>query len=201
MYALIALVLTGLLIAAMTEGAKKNASSIQLDEMMLFLQADLKTIHMAINECVQLYPKAVDGITNPNVPFPLYSNMAGGAFVNNTVNGIDNIQCPGAPAGQQTIFDRNAGNNFKLLGDTNMYTTIYMSDATEGVYVRVTRAKTDAVWTEALSRLNTKYSPCSAAAVPPGSGAPCENGCFYYWIMRPATSTLGGETAQPACAP
>ena len=190
-YILIAIFLTGVLIAAMTQGSKKNASSEQMDEMMLYLQNDIKTIQSFVAECAQSYPGAVTGVTNPNTPFPLYSDLSSGG----TGNVIATIKCPGAPAAQQTIFSNNAGSSFKLLSDTTTYTTQYFTDGTEGVYFRITRASGDPLWTEAISRLNNKYSKCSAAAVT--SGGTCANGCFYFWVLRRTTSTLGGEAGCP----
>jgi hypothetical protein len=199
-YLLIAVFLTGLLIAAMSKGAKKSVDTSQIDQLMLFLQGDIKTIQSTISECAQGYSKAVDvnnngvinAADNPNVPFPLYSDLSSGGVAGETVTAI---KCPGAPTAQQTIFNANAGNYFKALSDTATYTTKYFTDATEGVYLRITRASSDPLWTEAIARLDTKYSECSAAAVT-AVGA-CANGCFYFWIVRLGTSTLGGEVGCP----
>ena len=206
-YILIAIFLTGLLIAAMTQGSKKSASSGQLDQMALFGLADIKTIQSAITECAQTYPSPTDvdgdgdkdATDNPNPPFPLYCANAACALATMTSGaaGVDITLagCPGAGAGQKVVFNRNAGNNFKLLGDTATYTTKYFTDATEGTYIRITRATSDPLWTEAISRLDDKFSECSAAAVT--AAGTCANGCFYYWIVRRATSVLGGEAGCP----
>ena len=194
-YLLIALFLTGLLVAALSQGAKKNASTEQIDEMVLYLQNDIKTVYTAVDECAQNYPKAVDvngdnvinSTDNPNPPFPLYGDLSS-AGVGATVT---DIKCPGAPAAQQVIFSGNAGNLFKLIGDTTNYTTKYFTDGTEGVYVRIARNSDDALWTEAISRVNSKYSGCVAANVTDGT---CTHGCIYYWVVRRATSVLATES-------
>jgi hypothetical protein len=191
-YVLIAIFLTGLLIAAMSQGAKKSASSEQLSEMLQYLQLDIKTIQTAIDECVQSYPGATAGVTNPNTPFPLYNNLGNGG----TGDAVAAIKCPGAPSSQQIIFNANMGNNFKALADTTTYTTQYFNDGTEGVYIRITRATPEILWTEAISRLNTKYSKCAAAAVT--AAGTCVNGCLYYWILRLPTSVLGPEAGCPS---
>ncbi|MFH1157456.1 MAG: hypothetical protein V1721_01005 [Pseudomonadota bacterium] len=215
-YALMTIFLVGLLIAALSQGPRKNASTEQIDELTLFLQQDIKTIHTAVSECVQMYPDPVDvdgsgvinATDNPNAPFPLYCADGACALATMTSDGVSGttgvpvagMGCPGAPDGQRVIFNRNIGNNFRLLGDTTTYTAKYFTDGTEGVYIRITRVDLDDLWQESISRLNGKYSVCSAAAVAPGA-SPCENGCFYYWIVRLASNALGGESAQPACAP
>ncbi|MCK4945679.1 MAG: hypothetical protein KAI61_02680 [Alphaproteobacteria bacterium] len=214
-YALMTIFLVGLLITSLSQGPKKNASSVQLDKLTLFLQQDIKSVHTAISECFQMYPASIDvdgsgvidATDNPNAPFPLYCADATCALSGLTSDGVSgttgtpiaNIGCPGAPDGQRVIFNRNVGNNFKLLGDTTTYTAKYFTDGTEGVYLRITRVDSDDLWEESISRLNGKYSACSAAAIT--GAAPCANGCFYYWIVRRASDALGGESAQPVCTP
>lgn len=197
-YALIAIFLTGLLVAAMSQGAKKSASTSHLDELMLFLQVDVKAIQEAMNECVQLYPgkvdlndDTVDDNNNPNIPFPLYGDLSSGA----AGAAITSIKCPGAPTAQQLLFSGNLGNRFKALGDTATYTTTYFTDATEGVYMRITRATSEPLWTEAISRLNGKYSQCVASTVT--AAGTCVNGCFYYWFVR--RSPGGGLAPEAGC--
>jgi len=202
-YVLIAIFLTGLLIAALSQGAKKTASTTHLDEMMLYLQVDVKTIQEALSECVQTNPAGVDvnsdgavnATDNPNAPFPLYGTGAD-TLANLSSGGagtaVANIRCPGAPDGQRAVFSGNMGNKFKLLGNTAAYTTTYVTDGTEGVYMRLTRATGEPLWTEAISRLNGKFSGCTAAAVT-AAGA-CANGCFYYWFVRRSSSALATES-------
>ena len=213
-YALMTIFLVGLLIATLSQGSKKNPSAEQIDRMILFLQQDIEVFYTAVSECMQIYsdPVDVDGngvinaADNPNAPFPLYCADSACALSGLTSDGVSGttgipvaeIGCPGAPDGQRVIFNRNVGNNFKLLGDTSTYTAKYFSDGTEGVYLRITRVDSDDLWEESISRLNRKYSACSAAATV--GAAPCENGCFYYWIVRRASNALGGESAQPVCA-
>lgn len=218
-YLLIALFLMGLLAAALTQGAKKSVSSSQIDEMMLYLQTDIKLIHSAIMDCTQTYPTPVDvdgngtinTADNPNAPFPLYGKGAratltsggtgheGGADTGSDINGATSIGCPGNPNASTAVFSGNYANKFKLLGDTATYTTTYFNNgnaaSTEGVYIRITRSSSDPLWTEALSRLNTKYSTCSAAVVT--AAGTCVNGCFYYWLVRLPTSVITGGEACP----
>ncbi|MBI3441860.1 MAG: hypothetical protein HY052_08715 [Proteobacteria bacterium] len=199
-YALIAIFLMGLLLAAMTQGVKQSANTSHLNEIMQYVQVDIKTIQGAIGECVQTYPGMVDadgnGIddhNNPNVPFPLYSDLSSGA----AGEAIVSIKCPGAPTGQQVIFSGNMGSPLKLLGDTTTYSTTYFTDATEGSYIRITRAAKDALWTEAISRLDGKYSACSVSVVAPTGAGTCANGCLYYWFVR--RSPGGGLAPKAGC--
>ncbi|MCK5555136.1 MAG: hypothetical protein KAI76_02770 [Alphaproteobacteria bacterium] len=48
-YALMTIFLVGLLITALSQGSKKNASSAQIDKLTLFLQQDIKTIHAFVS--------------------------------------------------------------------------------------------------------------------------------------------------------
>lgn len=190
-YILIAIFLTGLLIAAMSQGAKKSATTVQLDELMMYMQVDIKNIQANIAECAQVYSAPVAGLANPNSPFPLYNDLSNGG----TGDVVTAIKCPGAPPAQQVIFNNNAGNNFKVLADTATYTTQYFNDGTEGVYLRITRAGPDPLWAETISRLNGKFSQCAAAPVT--AAGTCVNGCFYFWILRQPTSVLGPEAGCP----
>ena len=198
MYLLIALFLTGLLVAALSKGSQKSASTQHLDEMTLYLQSDIKTIQAAITECIQIYPGKVDvdsngadDNNNPNVPFPLYGDLSSGILG----SAVTAIKCPAAPVSQQIIFAGEMANKFKMLNNTAVYTTTYFNDAAEGVYFRISRAAPEPLWTEAIARLDKKYSACQAAAVTtPGV---CVNGCFYYWILRKPTSSPAFEAGCP----
>ncbi len=201
-YILIAIFLTGMLVASMTQGAKKSASSTQINAMMLYLQNDIQTIQSNITECITTYSQGVDinadgnidASDNPNQPFPLYHTLTYGA----AGDAITAIKCPGAPAAQQTIFNDRISGSLKLLADTSNYTTTYFTNATDGVYIRITRAVSDPLWTEAISRLTTKYSQCSSIvenSSPDPTGFNCSAGCFYYWILRQSS----GSSLFPVC--
>jgi len=227
-YILIAIFLTGMLIASMTQGAKKSASSEQINEMMMYLQADLRSIQANITECVVSYqnnnfcpPNAAEtGLNcvnqfngqdtgNPNPPFPVYTTNPSAAGTSGTP--LASILCPRAPSAEQTIFTNNVSQSLKLLQDTSNYTVTYFNEnntnvpgsGIEGVYLRITRAAgiTDPLWTEALTRLNTKYSACQVAVVTPGNADPagytCTNGCLYYWILRLPTSSTSWKAGCP----
>jgi hypothetical protein len=203
-YIMIAIFLTGLLVATMTQGSKISASSGQLDAALLLLQSDIKTVQANISECVQTHPEAVDvngngtadATDDPNQPFPLYGDLSSGA----AGDALMDIKCPGAPVAQQLIFTDAISASLKLLNDTSNYTATYFNDATEGVYLRITRAVPDTLWPEMLSRLENKYSKCAAVSVtadPDPLGADCSGGCFYYWILRRATSSAAFEADCP----
>ena len=205
-YILIAIFLTGLLVSMMSQGTKKSASSGQVNELMLYLQADIQTVQSNITECVVSYQNnnfcppsdaggcvnqfATQDAGNPNVPFPMGN---GGA--------LTAITCPRAPAAQQTIFTGNTIQSLKLFQDTANYTVTYFTNNTEGIYFRITRNVSDPVWTEALVRMDTKYSACSVAYVAPGgmdpTGFSCTNGCLYYWIKRLPTSSASWKAGCP----
>ncbi len=193
-YLIMAIVLTGALIAYMTQGTSKDPLAQQLDETMQYLDIDIKTIESSINDCVLAYPNAVDinndgtknATDNPNAPFPLYGDLSSGG----SGTALSAIKCPGAPAAQQVIFNNNPGRNLRLLSSAD-YTVTYLSDGTEGIKISVVRASTSDVWLEAISRMNTKLAACRAEISTSGG---CANGCFYLWIKRRSTSvaTEGG---------
>jgi hypothetical protein len=203
-YILIAIFLTGLLVAAMSQGTKKSASSEQIDEVMLYLPTDIQTVQSNITECVLSYQnnnfcpptgcqnQYNDG-TNPNVPFPVYSD---GSSTGASGNVLATIQCPRAPSGQKTIFTDSITQSLKLLQDTANYTTTYFNTSTDGVYLQITRAVSDPIWTETLARLPSKYASCSSLADTTNTYSTCPNGCFYYFILRRAHT---GSSVFPAC--
>lgn len=196
-YMIMALVLLGLLTAYMTQGTQRGPQSFQVDEVQGYLEGDLKTIEAAVGECLMLYsdPTDVDGdgdtdaTDNPNPPFPLYGTAltSGGAGTS-----LANVQCPGAPGpdGQRIIFNNGPGRHLKLLSDS-AYTVTYLNNAVEGVRITISRSSASEVWSEVISRFNSKVDTCKAEVDTAGG---CANGCLRFWIKRLATSvaTEGG---------
>ena len=188
-YLIMALVLMAALVVYMTQGTKKGPQSQQLDEMSQYLESDLKVIDSAINDCVLTYSRAVDvdndgdkdATDNPNAPFPLYGTLGSGG----AGTAIANIKCPGAPTAKQVIFNNGPGRNFRLLSGSD-YTVTYFTDGTEGVRITISRASASDIWSEAISRLNTKLATCQAEV---DSAGDCANGCLKYWVKRRSTST------------
>lgn len=200
-YILIAIFLAGLLVMTLTSGPQKSATTEQIDELTGSVQSDLKLISAGVNECVLQYSSKVDvnadgtdDFSNPNIPFPLYDSAgtSGGTGV-----AIKNIVCPGAP-GTPVVFGNKNGQGLRTLdifAASPIYTVNYLSDSTEGVLIRITRNAANPLWTEAISRLNGRYSTCEAANVT--AGGTCANGCFYVWLLRRSTSAIGVEGGCP----
>jgi len=185
-YLLMAVALIAALTAALTKGSHESAVTIQVQQHVKFLETDLQTIRSAINECILVYSDPVDingdnlinTTDNPNAPFPLYGDLSSGGL------GVplSEIKCPG---NQQAIFNNKAGKFFSLIGSSD-YTIDYNNNGTEGIQIIILRNSASPVWDEAMSQVNAKLSTCSAEIE---TGAGCTNGCFEFWIKRPATSS------------
>ena len=216
-YILIAIALTGLLVASMSQGTQKSASSEQIDEVMMYLQNDIQTVQSNITECVTSYQNnnfcptsgcvteyATQDTGNLNVPFPGYCATTPACPVSTMTYGnagtaLANIGCPRAPT--PLIFNDSITQSLKTFQDTANYTVTYYNNNTEGVYLRITRTASDPLWTEAIARMNSKYAACSVAYVAPGGADPtgytCTNGCLYYWILRKSSSSASWKTGCP----
>lgn len=212
-YILLAVFLIGVLTITMMEGPKRSAQTQQLDELGLQLADDIALIESMMAECTLMHPSPVDidgdgdkdATDNPNAPLPLIYDSTTG-YADPVTGPIAKAICPGAPptpltppdiaTDRQLVASARGGRSFRILNNTALYTTTYTSDTTEGVYVRLTRASANELWTEALSRLNDKYSACKAVAVT--AAGDCVNGCFYYWIKRDDDSVIG-TAEEPAC--
>ncbi len=209
-YVLLAVFLAGILIMAVTEGPQKNAMTQQLDEIGVLLAGDILVAESAVNDCVLMYSAPIDRdadgdrdtTDNPNAPFPLIYNATTGYAMTGT---MAEAVCPGtaptpltpptAASNQQKLMGGTSKRYFQLLGDTSRYTATFVTDTTEGVYLRITRATSNSLWTEAITRLNTQYSTCKAAVVT--AAGVCANGCFYYWFKRLPTTAIGIEAGCP----
>lgn len=201
-YILAAIFMAGLLTVSLTSGPKKSVVTGQLDELANLIYADLVAAEAAINDCVLVYPAAVDfdasgtadTADNPNPGFPLYHGLPWNAGTSYGAAGADlaDITCAGAP-GLPKIFDGSRGRGLRILGDTALWQAQYRNEATEGVMLRVTRTSPDPLWDEAAERINARYSACKAFAVKDGTvdGGACENGCLFLWLVRPPSSAIG----------
>lgn len=153
-------------------------------------------------------PGACNGlpVDNPNPPFPLYEinnvkNQASATGVTlnfqDGVAGANNLVCPGAN-GTPAIFTSRTIGGLRVLTDATTYDVHYRNDAAEGVLFRITPHAGGAMdgnplWTEAISRVNDRFSTCKAANVTDAvtDGAACAKGCLYMWILRRATTVIG----------
>lgn len=206
-YILIAIFLVGILTLTLSEGPKKSAMTQQLDGMTMAIKGDLDTIEASINDCVLLYPTAIDlnndGTTNTtdnaNVPFPVIyasgSYSTNGALANAVCPGMPPTPLTGNPTVKQQIIGISAGRTLRMLGDTATYTTTLANDSTEGVMIKIVPTAANATWTEAAQRINSRYSTCKAAV--DTTSLPCANTCLYFWIKRLPTSTTAVEAGCP----
>ncbi len=206
-YILIGIFLLGLLTLAVSEGPKKSAVTMQLDQTIQSLSSDLETLEASITQCTLLYPTPVDinasgtidTTDNPNAPFPLTYHSASGYALSGVYT---RIICPGVPptpltiptvpSANQYLFTNQNASVLKVIGNTAVYTTNYVTSTTEGVYIEVLNlVSANTLWLEAATRINARLSACKAAVVTTGGSCTATNPCLYYWIKRPATSTIG----------
>jgi hypothetical protein len=201
-YILITIFLIGLLTLSVTDGPKKSATTMQLDQMTVDLRTDLNTIESAVINCILVYPDDKSGATNPNKPFPLVGDALA------TTGALADAQCPGAPAGSRGIFSNKSMYKFLLLDDTATYTSTYTSDSTS-VQVLIERTSASPLWTEALSRIAADSSSCkvhieddklyfaikncaTVAGPPPTCAGGVEVGgsCWYYGALGQSCTTV-----------
>lgn len=100
-YVLVAIFLTGALIALLASGTRQESGAVKLDDAALRLVQQVKAARAAVQECVQAWPQP-RGADNPNPSFPLYcADETCGVLRAAPAAGI--IGCPGAPEGQRRI--------------------------------------------------------------------------------------------------
>lgn len=206
-YILIAIFILGLLTLAVTEGPKKSAVTMQLDKSIQILLNGFTSIESAANQCALLYPTPIDidndGDTdtsdNPNPPYPIiYRSISGYT----TSGALNRVICPGTPPTpltvptvpdpKQYLFTTQSNNAFQMMGNTTLFTASYLTSTSEGIYLEIQSADAaNTLWPEVATRVNAVLSACKAAVVTTGGICTATNPCLYYWIKRPATSTIG----------
>ncbi len=194
-YLLLALFLSGVLMATMMEETSVATTNIKLQDVKNKLASDLATISAGINECILLYPDAVDvdgdgdidSEDNPNPPYPIYNDDSTG--VSGDV--IADIKCPGSG---ETIFTPAKGRFFKLLGDTTKYTTTYYNAPGQNVEVSIDYTIDSSVWDEALAQIDASY-PAEMISVDTATGTCATGSCLAYVLKASCdlTSLAVGE--------
>lgn len=206
-YILIGIFLLGLLTLAVSEGPKKSAVTMQLDKAIQMTLNAFTAIEASVNECTLLYPTPVDinangtidTTDNPNAPYPLvYIPATGYANAGN----VYEIICPGmpptpltvptAPDIKQYIFNTQTSKVTQMMGSEVTVGVSYVTSTTEGVYFVIQSIyASNPLWVETVTRVNASLSACKAAVITTGGTCTATNPCLYYWIKRPATSTIG----------
>ena len=118
LYIFVAIGLLGALTMSFVNSSTEDLTSERASRAAEQLYNQILMVSAAIQECTISYPNGggdldadgdIDTSDNPNSPYPLSPSdplNPGGAAANDY---IDQIKCPGAPAGEELIFDISEG--------------------------------------------------------------------------------------------
>lgn len=182
-YLFLAIFLIGVLTMTLTDGIGVGTTTARLDETKAHLRADIQVITNGVSECILIYPDPVDvdgdGVIdsddNPNPPYPIYGDDSTGG----TGADIAEIKCPGSG---EEIFTSAQGRFFRMIGG-DQYTTTYMNDASDGVYITIDYALATENWEETLVQVNAAFPACQAD-IDSATGSCATGSCLVYWIKR-----------------
>lgn len=199
LYLLAGIAMLATLTLFVTQGIKEQRLNRQITENVPMIINDLYKIESVINRCILMHPEPtdvdndgdIDAADNPNVPYPVYSDLSTGAAGGDLLD----AKCPAAPSADNDLFKNQIGFNLAFLNNGN-YSLRYINDATEGILIRVHRtAGNDAWWSEARTRVNQKLSTCKAEVNTTITPCDTQGGCIHYWVKRLGTSV----SAEPGC--
>lgn len=187
-YIFLAVGLLGLLTYSLTQSSRTSAttqSAFRITED-LFVQSN--AIKSAVLECTFAFPNGggdldgngtINSADNDNVPYPLSptdANNPDGAAANDQVR---NLQCPGAPAGQRSIYD-GVGTTGRFLppASNGFGEWTYIND-TNGVRLQII-GPNDQAALQAMDALERRFDTCEADI----DFSSCGATCFTTWIIR-----------------
>lgn len=221
-YILVAIALLAALTATFMGSSSQNESSGNALKTFNELNAQIRTIRSAIQECVLTYPGGdkSPGYSQTNAPYPINPNST---YFNGATPGpsasiyAEGARCPGNPGNSNNharIFGLNSGKFFPA-GSVGFNLWRYYN-GTDGVYISVATNRTDAYMSTALAKLDDQFAECEADivdAMTPNalvrmtsddSNIFCAAGykCFRIWLIaNPSNVYLGDTDGDEAACP
>ena len=204
-YILIGIALIGTLTATMLNGSKQNAASQKSFQLAHKMEADIKFIEAAIQECIINYPAGDPTVNSSSTtdagyitPYPVNTNsdhFVGSTLGKTTLSLVTNIRCPGDPGvdnNHAPIFDPAKGlfmppssSNITTWAYSNMAGT-YLGESVDGVFITTIATKTDLYIQDAMKKVENKYPACKVDFIEGDGTNGCANNgfCLRYWIVR-----------------
>ncbi|MGQ0526538.1 MAG: hypothetical protein ACT4OY_00675 [Alphaproteobacteria bacterium] len=219
-YILIAIALLGALTVSFMEPSSQQTSSQNVFKTLSAVESQVSIIRAAIQECILAYPKGDStiitsggGVTDrgarKNYPIDPDSDHYTAATPGKSGDRlVRSIRCPGNNPGGVDIADHEllfGGSGGKFLSPPpDLFEEWQYYNGNDGVFFWTSTSKTDEFLTEALTKLDTKYSECEADVVDATAGdidldsdstLVCEDGsvCFRVWMNSKATAEFNGD--------
>ena len=216
-YILIAIALLAVLTSSLMEPASQQNQSQNAGNLVSDMQSQISLISNAIDECTLTYPNQDSELTTTqqkNAPYPInpkdpYFTSQSAVPTVATTQDASGIRCPGNPGGTGATNQNHAlifgGSSGKFLPPPpNQMTAWQYYNGADGVFIYTSSNRTDAFISNALTKLDAKYSPCQADVIDassanvnmstdtvPGDSSvkrcPSGSKCFRYWLIQKST--------------
>jgi hypothetical protein len=204
-YILIGIALIGTLTATMLNGSNQSAASQKSFQLAHKLEADIKFIEAAIQECIINYPDGDPTVNSGPItdagyiaPYPLHTDsdhFIGSTLGKTTISLVSKIRCPGDPGldnNHAPIFDPAKGMFFPKpasnMGDWGYFNMagLVQGENVDGVYIQIPTAKSDMYIRDAMMKLENKYPDCKLDYIVGDGTNGCVNDryCIRYWLVR-----------------
>ena len=192
-YIFLAIGLLAMLTFSVVDSSRTNTSAQQSYRIAEDLYAQASNIQSAIMECVYTYPDGggdldgdtdIDSADNPNIPYPLEADSGNNPAANGTTDKeVRYIQCPGAPSGEEFIYD-GVGTKGRFLPPPKYGFSEwnYYNDA-DGVRIVAVGSNNDRASARAVEAVADRYEDCQADV---DTGGSCTGGdlCLTIWMIR-----------------
>lgn len=204
-YILIAIALLAALTASFIEPASQQSRSQNAFRMTTELNGQIQFIRSAVQDCIILYPtgdSTVNSVTTTDTgyhaPYPVKptsTHFTGSTLGVSANDNVENLRCPGNPGGSKNHTPLFGGSSGRFMppapGLMNAWTWYngsgtVLGEAVNGVYFTINTNKTDPYISEALTKLEAKFSNCEADYITGTGSNGCANGyqCFRVWLKR-----------------
>jgi hypothetical protein len=190
-YIFLAIGLLAMLTFSVIDSSRTNSTAQQGYRIAEDLYSQASNIQSAILECVYTYPDGggdldsdgdIDSDDNDNIPYPLEPNDANNPATNGTSdNEVRYIQCPGAPSGEEFIYD-GVGTKGRFLpppkwgfGEWDYY------NDSDGVRIEIVGEDDDRASVRGVNAVAGRYEACQADVTENGACGPL---CLTIWLVR-----------------